>query len=617
MHGRELCPIHKNGGLGEMKKIGIKIGEGVLALLPPAAFFYLLEFYTRNPFEQIRPWAHLFNLILFEGAFVILALLCGRLRMAYRIEGILTMVFGIANAYVVRFRTNPIVPWDVFSWRTAASVANNYDFTPDGRMVVVTLLFVAILAALQPVKVKIKFPVWKREIPAVALVVVLALFSNVLQQEDFQNSHRLYNKLFTPTVMTKYDGTMVTFVMNMAYMAIDKPSGYSAAEAQETLASYEGDTSGENTSDGDVSGEDESSSEQNLPNIIVIMDEAFSDLAVLGDFTVNQDYMPFVHQLQQGADNTVTGMLNVSVCGGNTANTEFEFLTGNTMAFLPQGSVPYQQYVNGETTSLASHLQDLGYQTVATHPYNASGWERDRVYGLLGFEESIFKEGYLNATRIRDYISDESCVDKIIDLYENKQSGQPLFVFNVTMQNHGGYQDAYDNFTPDIYVEGVNNFALEQYLSLIEQTDAAMEKLIDYFSTADEDTIILFFGDHQPNDTVASSILSLNGMSWNSLDEEELKLRYQVPYVMWANYDIGEEQNADTSANYLAAELLERAGVPTDAYQNFLLELKESYPIISTVRVQDADGDEVSLEDIADDVNEYQQLQYYQLFDED
>lgn len=126
-----------------------------------------------------------------------------------------------------------------------------------------------------------------------------------------------------------------------------------------------------------------------------------------------------------------------------------------------------------------------------------------------------------------------------------------MFVFNVTMQNHGGYQDAYDNFTPDIYVEGVNNFALEQYLSLIEQTDAAMEKLIDYFSIADEDTIILFFGDHQPNDTVASSILSLNGMSWNSLDEEELKLRYQVPYVMWANYDIGEEQNADTSANYL------------------------------------------------------------------
>lgn len=69
------------------------------------------------------------------------------------------------------------------------------------------------------------------------------------------------------------------------------------------------------------------------PNIIVIMDEAFSDLAVRGEFTTNEDYMPFIHSLQQGAENTRTGYLNVSVLGGNTANTEFEFLTGSTIGF--------------------------------------------------------------------------------------------------------------------------------------------------------------------------------------------------------------------------------------------------------------------------------------------
>ena len=61
----------------------------------------------------------------------------------------------------------------------------------------------------------------------------------------------------------------------------------------------------------------------------VILNEAFSDLAVRGNFTTNEDYMPFIHSLQQGAENTRTGYLNVSVLGGNTANTEFEFLTGN------------------------------------------------------------------------------------------------------------------------------------------------------------------------------------------------------------------------------------------------------------------------------------------------
>ena len=104
-----------------MKKYGKWAGGAALALILPAVYFYLLEFYTRNPFEQIRPYAHLFNLLLFEMAGGILFCICGRLRMSCRILGAVAMVFGIANAYVVRFRTNPIVPWDIFSLRTAAS----------------------------------------------------------------------------------------------------------------------------------------------------------------------------------------------------------------------------------------------------------------------------------------------------------------------------------------------------------------------------------------------------------------------------------------------------------------------------------------------------------------
>ena len=132
------------------------------------------------------------------------------------------------------------------------------------------------------------------------------------------------------------------------------------------------------------------------PNIIVIMDEAFSDPAVLADFQTNEDYMPFMHSMMAGADNTVSGWLNVSVLGGNTANTEFEYLTGNTMAFLPTGSIPYQQYIKAETPSMASHLASLGYKTVAMHPYKATGWDRDKVYPDLGFQEMHFLPDYKN-----------------------------------------------------------------------------------------------------------------------------------------------------------------------------------------------------------------------------
>lgn len=566
--------------------------EILLGLVLPAVFFYLLELYTQNPFENVRPWAQVFNIVLFELVAWLLFFLTGRLRAALLTEALLTMVYGLANAYVMRFRTNPIVPWDIFSWRTAVSVAGDYDFTPSVRMVLVTLLFLASMALLFFVKLEWK-GFLKRLVPAVGVVILFFVFVNVLQNEDFQNRYRLYNKLFTPVFMTEVDGTAVTFAMNMAYMSIEKPTKYKRDEAAALLKAYENE---------DADGE-----QSTLPNVIVVMNEAFSDLSVLGDFSVNKDYMPYLHSLQQGAENTVTGMLCVSVLGGNTANTEFEFLTGNTMAFLPQGSVPYQQYIKGETSSLAKHLRGLGYQTVATHPYYASGWEREKVYPWLGFSESIFIDAYRRDLDVRGYVSDASCVEKIIELYEGKEKDRPLFLFQVTMQNHGGYQETYSNFTPEITAEGMDNVSLNQYLSLLRLSDQAFERLTDYFSKVEEKTVLVFFGDHQPNDAVAYSILAKNGMAGNGLSEEEWKLRYQVPYVIWANYDIEEAQNADTSANYLAAETLQRAGIPTNAYQNFLLELKRTYPILSAMEPAGTREEEK--------MELYQKLQYYILFD--
>lgn len=597
-----------------LKKAGSSIISLLLVILPPAACFYLMECYSHNPFMVVRPWAQFFNIVLFLLVTIVLFLLTGKLKTAHRIVYGVAMIYGIANSYVVRFRTNPIVPWDIFSWKTAASVADNYNFMPDTRMVVVTLVFLVAIALFHFIKVKVtRFVFWKRLIPAALVAVVLSLFAGTLQQESFQNSHRLYNKLFTPVYMTDVDGMAVTFVMNLAYMSIDKPEHYSDSEAQAVLDSY--GAGGAMSEDTDPAAKDDTQKDEELPNIIVMMNESFSDLSVLGDFETNEDYMPFIHSLEQGAENTVTGMLNVSVCGGNTANTEFEFLTGNTMAFLPQGSIPYQQYINGDLKALPDYLKTLGYQTIATHPYNAGGWERDTVYPMLGFNESVFKDEYVNPQYVRQYISDESCGDKIIEFYENKETDKPLFVFNVTMQNHGGYQDQYGNFTPDISVKDSTNFSLQQYLSLVKLSDSALESLISYFKDADEKTVIVFFGDHQPSDAVASTVLAKNGMSWNHLTEEQQKLRYQVPYVVWANYDIDEETGADTSANYLAAEVLERAGVPLDEYRSYLMHLKTEYPVISAVRTVKADGSEVRASDEKDEMDIYRKLQYYELFD--
>ena len=431
---------------------------------------------------------------------------------------------------------------------------------------------------------KLQFPygVFLRIIPTVCVGIVLCTFVNLLWDDDFQTDSYLYPFLFTPAHMTKVNGMAVTFAMDMEYVYIEKPEGYSVEKAEDILKSY--------------AIEEDFSSETEYPNVIVVMNEAFSDLAVLGDFTTNQDYMPFIHQLQQGYENTVTGNLMVSVTGGNTANTEFEFLTGHRMDFFPVGSIPYQQYISGEIPSIANQLQEMGYATYAMHPYNSTGWNRNKVYPWLGFEESYFVKDFTGRRYLRDYVSDKSAYEKIIEVYEGKEPGTPALIFEVTMQNHGGYTDEYEHFTPDVYAEDLNSAQLDQYLSLIKISDREFKNLVDYFSTEQEKTVIVFFGDHQPSDGVVRPILRYNGINTSDMSVEEAQLRYQVPYVIWANYDIEEETQADTDISFLAAKMFEKAKIPTSAYQNFLLELEKN-------------PDSKAL------LEQYNILQYYFMFD--
>ena len=317
----------------------------------PVFAFYLMECYEHNPFAEVRVGAQLFNIFLFELIGWMLYFLTGRMCFASRVLYGLAVAFGITNHYVMKFRSTPFVPWDLFSAGTAASVAGNYDFTPDRRMVLVTLVFIALFVLTRFFKKGPRFS-WKIRLGSIVLVgLVLCTFVNALQQESFQTKHYLYPFLFTPAYMTKVNGMAVTFAMDLAYVAVERPAGYDADEAKETLAKYETKTTETDT--------------QDLPNIIVIMDEAFSDLKVLGPLETNEDYMPFMHRMQQGEKNTVTGYVQTSVCGGNTADSEFEFLTGNTMAFLPNGSIPYQQYIKSrnipyiQSTSLDEVMPEL------------------------------------------------------------------------------------------------------------------------------------------------------------------------------------------------------------------------------------------------------------------
>ena len=542
----------------------------------------------------------LLNIVLFELIMALLLFLFGKLKTALRCQTILFMIIGLANYYVLEFRSAPIMPWDILSIGTAASVANNFKYTLSKETVFVLIGFVILILLESKVTLELKKD-WRIRVGGVLVSFALLWgFTAMLHQDSTVARFKLYDKLFTPTVMSKRDGTAVAFLMELKYIVVEKPDGYNKEDAAALLASYD-------TND--------TESATHTPNIIVIMNEAFSDLSVLGDFETNEDYMPFLHSLmQEGTPNTISGHLNVSVLGGNTANTEFEFLTGNTMAFLPQGSVAYQQYVKSNDYSIATYLKSKGYDTIAMHPYNASGWDRDKVYPLLGFDTFYSLKDWVNPVKIRKYVSDQSCYDKIIELYEQKDANTPFFLFNVTMQNHSSYSEEYDNFHPDITVEGTSSKILPNYLSLIKLSDQALENLIEYFSQADEDTIIVFFGDHQPSNSVAAPVWKINGRSGDSLTEEEEALRYKVPFIIWANYDIEAASNVETSANYLGGHVLRAAGLPLYDYRNYLSQLEEQYPVLTAIRAENAQGISTPVKDVKNTLQNYMTLQYYNIF---
>ncbi|MGN0342042.1 MAG: LTA synthase family protein [Roseburia sp.] len=583
----------------DKKNVGIKIS----AVLYPALLFYVTAFMTYNPFVRTRWRAQLVNVLLFELLAVLLFVLLGNAVTALRTEVAVAWLLALVNSYVLEFRGSPLVPWDFLSLGTAAGVAGNYSYLPNMRQVVCSVWLLGMFVGAGWLQWKLDRNKWKSRLgSALGCMAGIIAITLALWDDGVVSRLQLYPFLFTPTVMYERNGFAVTFLMDLQYLKVEKPDGYSVQRAEELLEQYQEDSLREGQN-----GIAESDSER-YPNVIVIMDEAFSDLSVLGEFETNRDYMPFVHSLQQGADNTVTGMLSVSVKGGNTANTEFEFLTGNTMAFLPAGSIPYQQYVRQETPSLASTLADLGYETYALHPYNASGWNRDKVYPLLGFSEFLSKQDFTNASYVRGYVDDASCVEKIIQLYEAKDENTPGFYFCVTMQNHSSYTDGYVAEQGNISVSGSSSRALEEYLTLMEQSDAALQQLLTYFSEQKEPTVVVFFGDHQPADSVVTPIWNRQGVDSYNLTQEQNTLRYDVPYVIWANFEMESATDVDTSANYLTAQVCQYAGIPLTPYQKFLLELSGEIPLIST---QHTEGlEEKRIED-------YQVLQYYFLFDKE
>lgn len=583
--------------------LGLRLGKvcgWILIALAPAAVFLLTEFFTHNPFDMIitdgHPELFFMNLLFYYGAELFVLFITGSMKAAVAVTAVIPMLFGIANYYTLEFRGTSLFPWDIMSAGIAADVVDNYTFIISFRVcfIVCAFLFIIMLGFLCTPRIRLKL--WWLRAPVAVLSAVSVVLGGIYVQSDAGVAALgMYPYLFTPNHVYKVNGAAVTFAYTLQFADIDKPDGYSPERLSELMAEYEPEEVSEDTT---------------LPNVIVIMNEAFSDLRTAANYRESIPVTPYIDSMRS---NTVKGTCHVSVKGGNTPNSEFEFLTGFSMAHFSAGSIPYMQYLEGDTPSFASQLAELGYKTVAVHPYGAGGWNRDKVYEWFGFHDFYSSADFSGSEKIRNYYSDAATYKKIIELYESKDEGEPLFVFDVTMQNHGGYTTQYGNFTPSAYISGLSETGVTNtYLSLINKSDEAFGELVDYFEAQSEPMVILMFGDHQPNDNVVNPIWNMNNISVESGTLEEQLLRYTVPFVMWANFDIEEETGVNISAYYLSTLLCEKAGIPRTAAQMYLSELFEKYPVITAGHYGDANGsyyDAVAMEGESE-LNDYAMLSY-------
>lgn len=535
-----------------------KIIEKVLFISFP--FIELLLLYTYN-------FSHFFliNYLILLSIQSVIFLVVGNIKITLVLKIILSFIFVSINEILMIIRGTPLIPIDFLSAKVGLELSGNYSFFVSSdllKFLIVTYVIVIILLKFYNLKYKKKI-----FFNTVSILSVLAMVCVV-----FLYFPMLYiDSVFNTNLLIVNNGIPLIFCLNLRDLSLAVPENYNATYAEEILDSYK-------TS--------ENEEVKEMPNIIVVMSESFTDYNFIQELNTNINPYEFFYSLKE---DTIRGNLLVNVEGSGTSTTEFEFLTGMSNALFPAGTNVYMQYLKGPMNSLVSDLKELNYKTYAIHPYWEYSWRRNEVYDYLGFDDFISAEDFMkfknekntydltpdNSTKdtwagldtVRNYISDKENFKKVIETYE-KESGN-CFIFNITMQNHGSYLYEGEDFKTLVEIEGNTNKELEQYMSLIKISDDALKEFISYFEeNNDRKTIILFFGDHTPFFVETSMIME---------DEKKVE-NFTVPFFIWANYDIEEKEIGTISTNYLSLLLKDCANIPLNSWDLFRKECMHKYP---------------------------------------
>ena len=569
----------------------------VIILFLLAGIYYYFGF-AINYGNTSNPAAYVFhNVVILFVVLLLILFISANLNATVIIGAIINPVWILIHYFVYQFRGTVFIPNDIRSINTAATVAGGYEYFINSdiwRMCAFSFLIVLI-----SVNHKKVYVMKKRKIFSITGTVILSLLIVGWYNSDFIRYMRLPYAVYKQNEWYDNAGYTLGFIIGMKKNKVEAPDNYDESIIKELAAKYSG------------TAEDE---EAILPNVVVVMNEAFADLGDVAELETNIDYMPYYHSLTTDSD-TAVGRALVSVLGGNTCQSEYEFLTGNSVEFAPN-LFPYATEIKGNIYSLVTTLKSQGYHAIATHPNVGTNWNRSVVYKHMQFDDMYFIDDYEEDSEyIREFVSDRTVFDKILTWIDEPQ---PQFVFAVTMQNHGGYieDSIIEGQKLSVVRKGVTKTeGIDEYLSLIYESDKALEEFIEKLDTLERPTVFVMFGDHFPmmmDEWMSSSENEDKGQS----EFEKSQIKYATPYIVHANYDVDLSDIPEyLSVNYLGANVLEACGLKKTAYDNYLLDMGKDITAFNAFGFRTAEGDWYEYsgnypEEYKQKFNEYNIIQY-------
>ncbi|MCY9666576.1 LTA synthase family protein [Paenibacillus alginolyticus] len=540
----------------------------VLALIP----VMIMEILSRGHYIEMITWSYKHLLELLFNEWIVFSLLLlfiamiGRTRIAYWVISGILLALALISGVKLKILGVPLTPWDIVLAGEASDMVKYISNILSFQILIILLLFLAASYFLlyRTTLISKKVSLKERGILAVIAIAMLSAVYTDLPL-PIQKWSGIKASVWNQVENTTTNGYALATFLNTKSMLTEKREGYDDKAVQAIVS---------NTPKPIKAGDPNNPVK---PNVIVVLSEAFWDPTVIKGVEFSRDPIPFFHKLQQTG---TSGTMLSPQYGGGTANVEFEVLTGNSMRFLPQGSIAYNQFITNEVDSLASIYARQGYTSTAISPFYNWYFNSNKIYKYFGFSKYIPIE-YFKPNYSGPYIADSEVAANII--HATDQSDGPDFVFANTMENHFHF---FPGKFPKNTIDVTGNMSpssqgmLETLAQGINASDKMLKELVDYYDKKGEPTIIAFWGDHLPalGDDYATYIDTkyISGKD----DPDFLKKMYSVPLVVWNNFDHERKDNLNISPSFLGPYLIELSKQQGSYYTDYLSQLSKKIPVI-------------------------------------